>query len=210
MIKLYGIPASRSLRISWVLEELGLDWDYQFIDFMKGDNRSPEFLAVNPWGKVPAISDGELTLTESGAIGVHLCEKYGDGKLLPTKGSDQAARHHEWMFFITTELEQPLWNTGKHKFALPEDWRVAEMVETAKKEWDKAVALIQDRIPQEGYLLGDECMLADIFMAHTLTWAVKFKMPMPAHMEAYRERLMARPAAKSGLQKEFDGKEQAS
>ncbi len=131
MITLYGYPRTRSLRISWLLEELGLDWDYSLVDFYQGTHRSEAFLGINPAGKVPAVTDGNLTLIESGAICLHLAQKYGQDRLLPQPGSDASALHHQLMIFVLCELEQPLWTIGKHKFALPEDKRVSAVIDTA-------------------------------------------------------------------------------
>ncbi len=207
MIKLYGVPRSRSLRVSWTLEELGLDWQYHYINFAKGDSRSPDFLAVNPCGKVPALVDDELVLTESAAIVLHLAEKYGDRKLLPQSGSDASALHHQWVSFIITELEQPLWTIGKHKFALPEELRQESMFAVAKWEFDKAAAIAENWLPESDFLLGDEFSAADILLAHTLVWATRFEQSIPPKLAAYRARVSKRPAMAKALAKEMAGAE---
>lgn len=207
MIKLYGVPRSRSLRVSWTLEELGLDWQYQYINFAKGDSRSPDFLAVNPCGKVPALVDGDLVLTESAAIILFLAEKYGDRKLLPAPASDASALHHKWVSFIICELEQPLWTIGKHKFALPEDIRQQSMFAVAKWEFDKAAELAENWLPERDFLLGDELSVADILLAHTLLWATRFEQDIPPKLAAYRDRVTARPAMSRALEKEMAGAE---
>ncbi|EDQ01185.1 glutathione S-transferase family protein [Shewanella benthica] len=207
MIKLYGVPRSRSLRVSWTLEELGLDWQYHYINFAKGDSRSPDFLAVNPCGKVPALVDDELVVTESAAIVLHLAEKYGDRKLLPQPGSDASALHHQWVSFIITELEQPLWTIGKHKFALPEELRQESMLPVAKWEFDKAAAIAENWLPESDFLLGDEFSAADILLAHTLVWATRFEQTIPPKLAAYRDRVSKRPAMVKALEKEMAGAE---
>ncbi|RTR29679.1 glutathione S-transferase family protein [Shewanella atlantica] len=207
MIKLYGVPRSRSLRVSWTLEELGIDWQYHFINFAKGDSRSADFLAVNPCGKVPALTDGELVLTESAAIVLHLAEKYGDRKLLPEAGSDLSAIHHRWVSFIICELEQPLWTMGKHKFALPENLRQSSILPVAKWEFDKAAGVAENWLPDSDYLLGGSLSAADILLAHTLLWATRFEQDIPPKLAAYRDRVTARPAMAKALEKEMAGAE---
>ncbi|NRD72542.1 glutathione S-transferase family protein [Shewanella sp. VB17] len=207
MIKLYGVPRSRSLRVSWILEELGLDWQYHFIDFAKGDNHSPDFLAVNPCGKVPALIDNGLVITESAAIVLHLAEKYGDRKLLPEAGSDASALHHQWVSFIICELEQPLWTIGKHKFALPEELRQQSMFAVAKWEFDKAVALAEKWLPDSDYLFGDSVSAADILLGHTLLWATRFEQVILPKLAAYRDRVTSRSAMSKALDKELAGAE---
>ncbi|GGJ04482.1 glutathione S-transferase [Shewanella hanedai] len=205
MIKLYGVPRSRSLRVSWALEELGLDWQYHFIDFAKGDSRSDAFLAVNPCGKVPALVENDLVITESAAIVLYLAEKYGDGNLLPQTGSDASALHHQWVSFIISELEQPLWTIGKHKFALPEVLRQQGMFAVAKWEFDKAAAIAEKWLPDSEFLLGDNLSAADILLGHTLLWATRFEQDIPPKLTAYRDRVTSRPAMARALEKEVAG-----
>ncbi|ABV88497.1 glutathione S-transferase family protein [Shewanella pealeana] len=205
MITLYGIPRSRSLRVSWTLEELGLDWQYHYINFAKGDSRDPAFLAVNPCGKVPALVDDGFALTESAAIVLYLAEKYGQGKLLPKVGTHESAQHHKWVSFIISELEQPLWSIGKHKFALPEEQRLPAMLSVAKWEFDKAAAIAEKWLPESDFLLGDELSIADILLGHTLLWATRFEQDIPPKLTAYRDRITARPAMAKGLAKEEAG-----
>ncbi|QLE86493.1 glutathione S-transferase family protein [Shewanella sp. Scap07] len=203
MIKLFGIPRSRSLRVSWTLEELQLDWQYRHINFANGDGKDAEFLAVNPCAKVPALRDGDMCLSESAAIVLYLAEKYGDGALLPVPGTAEAATHHKWVSYIISELEQPLWTIGKHKFALPEALRQQSMFAVAKWEFDKAAAIAESWVPESGYLLGERFSAADILLAHTLLWATRFEQDIPPKLVAYRDRVTARPAMQRGLDKEI-------
>jgi glutathione S-transferase len=202
MIKLFGTPHSRSLRVSWVLEELGLDWQYERLDFSKGEHKSKAFLALNPSGKVPVLTDNELVITESAAIVLHLAEKYGGSQLLPERGSDVSAKHHQWVSFITNELEQPLWSIAKHKFALPADLRQAGMSSVATWEFNKAANIAENLLPDSDFLFGDDLMVADILLTHTLLWAISFKQTIPPKLAQYRDRVAARPAMAAAAQKE--------
>ncbi|ADN77166.1 Glutathione S-transferase domain protein [Ferrimonas balearica DSM 9799] len=202
MITLYGFPKSRSLRISWLLEELGLPWQYHLVNFTQREHRSPEYLAINPAGKIPALTNGDLTLTESGAIALYLAKRYGKGRFLPVAGSDEDALHDFWLCYILTELEQPLWTMGKHKFALPPSQRVEAVLATAQWEFAKALKEVEARIPEQGFLLGDEPTVADILLAHTLSWAAAFKQPLSPVADAFRARLTDRPARARALEKE--------
>ncbi|TKB48729.1 glutathione S-transferase [Ferrimonas sediminicola] len=203
MITLYGFPRSRSLRISWLLEELNLEWRYSLVDFNQGEHRSPEFLSINPAGKVPALVDGELVLLESGAISLHLAQRYGP-HWLPEPGSDEAARHNQLLFFSLCELEQPLWTMGKHRFALPEERRVPAVLETAAWEFSRAASLMDRWVPERGYLLGEQPRVADILLTHTLNWAHGFKQPLPDKLDSYRLRVSQRPALARAMQRETE------
>jgi glutathione S-transferase len=203
MIKVYGFPNSRSLRITWLLEELGLDYAYQLIDFSKGDNRSPAFLAINPCGKVPVIEDDALVMFESAAIVSYLADKYSDSTLIPVGGSTQRGLFEQWSYFAACELEQPLWTIGKHKFALPADQRVKEIFPTAAWEFQKALALLSQGLGDQEYMLGDQFSAVDILIAHTLNWGVKFGQPVEQdNLNAYLKRVISRPAMAKALARE--------
>ncbi|WP_282166309.1 glutathione S-transferase family protein [Shewanella japonica] len=200
-IILYGTPRSRALRVSWLLEELGVEWEFRFLNFAKGDNRSEAFLNLNPSGKMPVISDGDFVMTESAAILQYLAEKYGKGKFLPEPGSKQAGLHHRWVSFVICELEQPLWSMGKHRFALPEEQRLDAMLPVAKFEFDKAANIAELWVPETGYVCGDELTIADILLTQTLLWATVFEQTIPPKLAAYRDRVKQRPAMTSALEK---------
>ncbi|KLV03753.1 MULTISPECIES: glutathione S-transferase family protein [Photobacterium] len=201
MITLYGYPRTRSLRVSWLLEELGVDWQYHLVDFNKSEHRSSQFLALNPQGKVPCLIDGDTVVTESAAICFYLAERYGH-HWLPEPGTAESATHHEWTSFIITELEQPLWSMGKHRFALPESIRLPEMLPVASWEFKKALQTAEARIPEQGYLFGHFPTVADILLAHTLNWAVKFDQKLPLKLEKYRQYVSRRPALSRALERE--------
>ncbi|WP_087505920.1 glutathione S-transferase family protein [Neiella marina] len=201
MITLHGIPRSRSLRVSWTLEELRLDWQYHKVDFASGEHRSAEYLALNPCGKIPTLLDDDLVMTESAAICLYLAERYGPTQLLPQSIEDKA-QHHRWVQLVTSELEQPLWTMGKHRFALPEPQRVPQMLETAAWEFDKICNELECLLPDTDTLF-DNFTVADILLTHTLNWAVKFEQQLPAKLAAYRKRNSRRPALAAALEKEM-------
>lgn len=193
MITLYSFPQSRSLRVSWTLEELGLEYQCQHIALDKGKGQTAEHLARHPDGKVPVIEDGDVHLFESAPICRYLAEKYGDGTLLP---NDLAARAQvdQWLSFIVTEIEQPLWNQAKHTFALPEEKRVPAILPVCAWEIQRALGALERRYNGQENLVGDTFTLADLFLAHTLSWAVSMKHRLPEALLAYRERHTQRPA----------------
>lgn len=154
MITLYGFPNSRSLRVAWALEELGLTYDYRHVDLGRGEGQSEAFLRRHPDGKVPVLEDDALTLFESAAICRYLAERYGvPGDLLPADVEGRA-RVDQWLFFIIGELEQPLWTQAKHKFALPGEQRIPAVLPTAAWEFQRALAALGRCFDGEGWLVG--------------------------------------------------------
>lgn len=209
MITLYSFPASRSLRVAWTLEELGLEYECRHVDLGGGEGQTEAFLARHPDGKVPALEDGGLTLFESGAICRYLADRYGEpGGLLPASLEDRA-RVDQWLFFIIGELEQALWTQAKHKFALPGEQRVPAVLPTAAWEFQRAIRALERRFDGEGWLVGDHFTLADLLLAHTLGWATQFKKRLPPALEAYRQRASARPALARARERERTAAESA-
>ena len=191
---LYGCPNSRSLRAAWALEEAGAEYEYVLVDLFKGAGRTPKFLALNPAGKVPVLTDGDLTLTESAAIVAHIGDKFPASGLMPRAAAARADCLRR-MFFATTELEQPLWTIAKHRFALPKNKRIAGIEDTARWEFEITAKLLADDLGENEFICGNAFTGADILLGHTLAWARSAKVELePPVLTAYLERLLARPA----------------
>ncbi|NRB39465.1 MAG: glutathione S-transferase family protein [Pseudomonadales bacterium] len=206
MITVYGYPKTRATRITWLLEELQQDYQFKRVNFAKGENRSAEFLAINPAGKVPAMQDDNLLMTESGAIVTYLADKYAAGTLIPAAGTNQRGRYEQWSYFSVCELEQGLWSIGKHKFALPEEQRVPDMINTGAWEFQKALALLSKGLGEQDYILGEQFSAVDILLVMTLHWALAFKQPIEAdNVKAYYQRVINRPAFKAAWEREQQG-----
>src|SRR5688572_12017555 len=154
MMKLYGFGPTRSLRAQWGLKELGLEFEFIPVNLQAGEHRRPEFLALNPAGKVPVLVDGDLVLTESAAIVLYLAEKYPEKKLMPTQ-LEQRAQVYRWVLFAMTELEQPLWRITKHTFLYPEDKRIAKDVDLAREDFTAMAAVLERHMDGRQYIVGD-------------------------------------------------------
>ena len=143
--------------------------------------------------------DGSLVLTESAAILNHIARRAPETGLGPRADLNEQARYDELSFFILTELEQPLWSHGKHRFALPAERRVPQMLECATFEFEKALAALDHHLDADGHALGDRFTNIDILLAQTLNWAERFRFAVPAGWLAYRDRQFARPACQRAL-----------
>ncbi|MFT5131658.1 MAG: glutathione S-transferase [Gammaproteobacteria bacterium] len=203
MIKVFGFPQTRSRRITWMLEELGEDYEFILVDFNKGEAKSEAYLTINPAGKVPAMQDGELLLTESAAILTYLGDKFPDKELVPAAGTAERGKFEQWSYFTLSELEQALWTMGKHRFALPKERRVPDIIETAEWEFQCALKLLEQGLGDNQYILGDNFSGADILLAHTLIWGINFKQNVDQkNLQGYIERMRAREALVRAIAKE--------
>lgn len=205
-MKLYGMGQSRSFRALWALEESGLDYEYinttLRTDSSESDSaKHPSYLELNVQGKVPTLVDGDLVLTESFAIVNYIARNATDSGLLPKVSTSAYARLDELTYFILAELEQPLWSKGKHMFALPEEVRISAMFDTAKFEFDKAVRALDHLLPDTAseYAIGNIFCIADLLLAHTFNWAIRFEFDVPDKYIALRNRHYQRPAAQRAM-----------
>ena len=194
-MKLYGYRNGRTLRAAWALEEAGAQYEYVEIDLMRGEGREPQFLEINPAGKVPVLDDDGTIITESAAICMHVAEKYPQSRLMPPASTLERSQCYKWISYIITELDSPLWTIAKHRFALPRERRVPAVIETAGWEFRTAVKVLAKELGDREYLVGDCLTVADIIAGHTLSWATSARLALGSdELERYLERLLAREA----------------
>jgi len=195
MLTVYGFPRSRSLRVLWMLEELGVEYRYVQIDLGQGEGQRPPYVDLNPSGKVPTLVDDQFVLTESAAILTYLGDRFPQAGLLPPVGSHDRARYLQWAFFVLTELEQPLWTMAKHKFVFPRDKRLPQILEVAGWEFERAARTLDQAVRGRDYLVGEQFSAGDLLAAHTLGWAQAFKIELPTpDLERYAALHLVRPA----------------
>jgi glutathione S-transferase len=193
-MKVFGWPNTRSLRVVWALEEAGASYEYLPVNLTRGEGRRPSYLSVNPGGKVPALQDGDLVLTESAAICNYVGDRHPASGLTPRCGTRERARYDKWCFFVLSELEQPLWTIGKHRFAIPERYRIPAVVETAMWEFSVAAKVLNSQFDGP-FALGEQFSAADILIGHTLAWAEAWNVPVGhERLLEYAQRLRERPA----------------
>ncbi|MEO1695370.1 MAG: glutathione S-transferase [Pseudomonadota bacterium] len=194
MYTVYGMPRNRTYRVLWALEELGAAYTHQ--EMMP---RTPDCFALNPSGKVPILTDGDATLTDSVAIMTYLADKHG--ALTAPAGTLARARQDGLTNFVVDEVEGALWTVSKHKFVLPKEMRQEAMRDVARFEFDTAMKRLATRLEQVSdggpYALGAAFTLPDILLGHAANWmrAVKWEVPDGA-LGAYFKRAQDRDAVR--------------
>jgi glutathione S-transferase len=195
MLTLYGLPKTRSDRALWALEEKGVPYKFQYVHLGKGEGRTPEFLALNPAGKIPLLVDGDVVVSESIAICNYIADRCVGNVIAPAFGTDDRAHYDQWCSFAISELEQPLWTMAKHRFVLPEEKRVSAMIDTARWEFAVAAKRLAQGLEGREFIVGEKFSAADILLGHTLKWARAFEVPTEQPtVDAYADKLFARPA----------------
>lgn len=192
MIRLYHAPRTRSVRVLWLLEELGLPFELETQEY-----RPPvtPFAQKTPFGKFPSLEDGDTVMFESGAIVEYLLERYGQGRLGPRAGEAGRGAFLQWVHFAEATLMPPLIEILRHTLLKPEPERVAAVVEDAKSRAAVTLAVVERALRDRDYLLGAEFSAADIMMAYGLQWAETLGLLADSpNLRAYLQRLAARPA----------------
>lgn len=188
-ITLYYHPFSRAANVVWMLEEAETPYELRHVDILKGAQKAPDVVALNPMGKLPILVDGDAVVTESAAIALYLADRYAYGRLAPRVDDPARATYLRWSFFAPSVVEPG---------------SMAKMAGWAFKEgqagWgshDAMLTAIESAVTGRNFVLGDTFSMADVVFGGTLRYMLTFKMiePRPA-FTAYAERLAARPALK--------------
>lgn len=194
-MKLYEFGPTRSIRVRWALQELGLEFESVTVNLKAGEHRHPKFLELNPAGKLPVLVDGETVLTESVAIVLFLAEKYGERQLL-AESPEVRAEILRWMLFAATELEQPLWRIARNTAIYPEAKRVPADIPVARQDFRDMAVVLEAHMQSRQFVVDNRFTAADIIMGYTLDWANEANLlDRFPRLHAYMESLYARPAA---------------
>jgi glutathione S-transferase len=202
-MRLYGFGPTRSLRALWGLKELDADFEFVPVDLLAGEHKRPDFLRINPAGKIPVLVDGDLIVPESAAIVLYLAEKYREKGLLP-KGLEERAHVYRWTMFAVTELEQPLWRISKHTAIYEEDRRLQGDIALAREEFLAMAAILDSHLEGRRFIVGENVTVADCVTAYLIDWANEFQLIDGfAQLRAYLERMYARPSAPQRIAEAF-------
>jgi glutathione S-transferase len=201
MIALYHSPRTRSVRVLWLLEELGIPYELRTLAFTPESLKGPEYVKVNPLGKVPSIQDGELTMFESGAIVEYLVERYGKGRLAPPIGTPERGAYLQWIHFAEATCLPPLSDLAQHTMFKPEEERIPALIPDAQARTAAWLAALELALTGKRYLVGDQFTAADVMMGYGLLLTKWFGLlgEQHANVSAYLARLEERPALQKAL-----------
>ena len=188
MYKLIGSPKTRSFRVLWMLEELGLEYE-----MISVGPRSEEIMAHNPGGKVPAFQVDDKTIIDSSAIIQYLADVHGQHTF--AAGSIERAQQDSFLHFANDELDANCWLVARHSFVLPKELRVDKIIKSCKWEWDRAMEVLEIRLGDNQYVMGDKFTVPDIIIAHVAGWAKFCNYEWPDNkVGEYFKRVRSRPA----------------
>jgi len=187
---LYTNPMSRGRMARWALEEIGQPYETILLAYGP-PMKSPEFLAVNPMGKVPVLTHGEEVVTETGAIIAYLADSFPQAKLAPPPGDPLRGRYLRWMFFAAGPLEESTSAKG-FGWELPRDMGRR----SGYGSMDAVLTAIEAAIAPGPFILGEQFSAVDIYMGSKIAWSMRGGMlEKRPSFEAYLGRILSRPAA---------------
>ena len=195
MITIHHSKQSRSMRVVWLCEELGIDYRVEPVEMFSDAMKTPEYLAIHPLGKVPAIEDGDFVLWETSAIFQYLDTNYGGGRLLPPRDTERGALAIQWMEYGENPLTVIMGEIVAHGGPLPADLRIPALVDRGKEIAPALVAIIERALGDDEWILGDTFSAADIMLAYGLMIAgyLGYVTDETPRVKAYSERATARP-----------------
>ena len=193
MYTVIGNGKSRTLRVLWLLEELGLPYEH-----VSASPRSPDVVALNPAGKVPVLVVEGTPITDSTAILSFLADRHG-AFTFPA-GTLQRAQQDSLTQFLLDEFDAALWMAARHSFILPEELRESAIKKSLIWEFERSQRTLFARMGDGPFLMGETMTVPDIILTHCGSWAEAARFPIvEPTLEAYLKRMHARPALQRAL-----------
>ena len=187
-MKIFWAPQTRSTRAIWMLEEAGVDYEMELIDIRSADRKdSKEFLAASPMGKVPAIVDGKVAMSESAAICIYIADRYAAGKLAPAIDDASRGQYLYWAIYTPAVVEPAM----AEKFSNVE----ANRSRNGWGDFDSMIRIFDEALESKEWILGNRFTAADVMMGSSAVFMRMFEMlPETKNIGDYADRCLARPA----------------
>ncbi len=197
-LRIYGIARTRAFRPLWMAMELGIDYQHLPVEIGDDGARSPEFLAMNPNGRLPVIVDDGFVLFESLAITLYLAKKHATGTLYPATLEGEA-KAWQWSFWAIAEVDRGVNIWSLHAVRLPPAERNAALREEALQVIAAPFKVLDAAVARQPYLLGDNFTVADLNVAAVISRAVDMDLSAVPSLKVWLARCVERPAARAAL-----------
>src|SRR5712691_4951811 len=193
-LRIYGIARTRAFRALWIANELGLDYEHVPVEIGEAGARKPDYLAINPNGRLPAIDDGGFTLWESLAITLYLAKKHG--RLYPTalEGEPKA---WQWTLWSVQEVDRGVNIWSLHAVRLPPAYRDPQRLAEALKVLAGLFNVLEGALADRSYLLGEDFTVADLNVAAVISRPVDMDLSGTPRLADWLARCLERPAARA-------------
>ncbi len=201
MLTIYHSKQSRSMRVVWLCEELGIDYTISPLAMFTPEMKAREYLAIHPLGKVPAIDDDGFVLWETTAIFEYLATKHGGEALVPPRGTEDGARVSQWMAYGENPLTIIMGEVAAHGGPMPDEMRIPALVDRGKAIAPALVNVVERELEGRETLVGDGFTAADIMVQFGLNIAgyLGFVSEATPNCLAYCTCLAERPAYRRAI-----------
>ncbi len=181
MYTLYYYPNNASLAPHFLLHEMELEYELLLVDRKSNGQKSAEYLKLNPAGRIPTLIDGEITLFESPAICIHLCEQHPEKGLIPPLGSKERPVFFQWLTYLNNTLQAELMTRYyPHKHTVDEG-AIPSIIEAQDERIAEALSVIDQALADKQYLLGNKISACDFFLFMLSKWSLGIKKNHPCH-----------------------------
>ena len=195
-LRIYGVARTRAFRALWIANELGLDYEHIPIEIGAAGARKPEYLAINPNGRLPAIDDGGFVVWESLAITLYLAKKHGRFYPATLEGE---AKAWQWSLWAVQQVDRGVNIWSLHALRLPPAERDPQRRAEALKVLEAPFAVLERALADRRYLLGDEFSVADLNVAAVISRAIDMDLFATPRLADWLKRCLERPAARAAL-----------
>jgi len=195
-MKLYYARESRAVRVAWVLEELGLEYDVHKFSLGDRSMREPAYLSLHPMGRVPTLEDGKIRLFESGAIVQYILGKYGNGRFVPRSNNSNFASYLQWFHYAEGMIMPPMNTLVVETILLPPERRIEINVKRASKLLNQMLHAVNENLSDKAYLVGPELTAAEFMTGHAVIMSQRLGIDMQdkPYLIEYIKRLETRDA----------------
>lgn len=197
-VTLYHCPYTRSTGALTLLEELGVEYNLHVMNMKAGEQRKPEFLAINPMGKVPTLTHGDAVVTEQVSVYLYLADLYPEAKLAPMLGDPLRGPYLRWMVFYGSCFEPAVVDRVQKREPIPES-------RSPYGDFDSVMKTLVGQLKNGPWLLGEQFTAADVLWGSALNWTTQFGLiPEVPAIKDYIARFIDRPAYKRALAKDAE------
>jgi glutathione S-transferase len=194
-LRIYGIARTRAFRALWIAQELGLDYEHIPVEIGQAGARQPDYLAINPNGRLPAIDDGGFALWESLAITLYLAKKHATGRLYPATLEGEA-KAWQWSLWAVQEVDRGVNIWSLHAVRLPPEDRDPQRLAEALKVVEAPFRVLDGALADRPYLLGNDFTVADLNVSAVISRAIDMDLSATPRLRDWLRRCLERPAAR--------------
>ena len=200
MLKVHFVAGTRSGRVVWLLEELGLEYEVNIMPFTKEGLKSPEHRSRHALGRVPVLEDGDISIFESGAIIDYVLERHENGGLKPNSDAPEFPFYLQWYHYCEGMVMPPMNQIVVQTILLPPDRRDEVVLNQAKNLLTKSLAPVNENLAEKDYLIGD-FSAADLMLGHSCFMANRLGCvgDEMQNIKDYVARIANRPAFKKAI-----------